>query len=131
MLILSGILYVVFGVLAFFNVPGGHGEHHHTFAHNLTHIVLGLTLLGLTFAFRPAWRQSLCFVFAGSYFVIGLCGALLGEQHATLRIIPGFIEFHSEDYLVHLGTGVFFLILGLLRRSDSEQTTMSRAVRPS
>jgi hypothetical protein len=125
LLILAGILYVLFGVLAFFDIPGGHEEHHHTFAHNLTHIVLGIILLGLTFAFPPLWRRSLCFVVAGSYFVIGACGALLGHNHATLPIIRGLIEFHSEDYMVHIATGFFFLILGLLKRSDMQRTAFT------
>ena len=116
-LVAAGVLYVVFGVLAFFNVPGGHDEHHHSFAHNLTHIVLGLVLLGVTLWTRPAARRSLCLVFAAGYFAIGLLGIVAG-QHATLAIVPGVIEFHAGDYGVHLATGLFFLALGGLKRSD-------------
>ena len=117
-LVASGVLYVVFGVLAFFNLPGGHADHHHTLAHNLTHIVLGLILLGITLRARPSTRQSLCFVFAGSYFVIGICGIFAGH-HAMLSLIPGIVEFHAGDYGVHLATGLFFLALGFFRRSDT------------
>src|SRR5688500_15041083 len=106
-LVVAGILYIVFGLLAFFDIPGGHGEHHHTFAHNLTHIALGILLLGITLRSRPTVRQALCFAFAVGYAVIGLSGMLVGHD-ATLPIIPGIIEFHAGDYAVHFATGLFF-----------------------
>ena len=118
-LIAAGILYVVFGLLAFFDIPGGHGEHHHTFAHNFTHIALGAMLLVITLRSRPAVRQGLCLAFATGYALIGLIGALVGHD-ATLPIIPGIIEFHAGDYGVHFATGLFFLALGLLKRSDRQ-----------
>src|SRR5918992_661263 len=116
-LLIASVLYVVFGILAFFNIPGGHDEHHHTFAHNLTHIVLGLVLFGGTVRFRPAVRQKLCVAFTISYFIISFLGAIIGK-HAMLVLIPGVIEFHAGDYTVHLATGLFFAALGLLKRSD-------------
>ena len=116
-MVIAGILYVLFGILAFFNIPGGHEEHHHTFAHNLTHIVLGLILFGVTVASRPAVRQKLCLVFAFGYFIISFLGAIIG-QHAMLVIIPNLIEFHAADYPVHLATGLFFAALSLVKRSD-------------
>ena len=116
----AGALYVVFGILAFFNIPGGHDEHHHTFAHNLTHIVLGVILLGVAAGSRPAVRQKLCLVFGFGYFVISFVGAIIGK-HATLVIIPGLIEFHASDYTVHLATGLFFAALSLFKRSDERR----------
>ena len=117
LLIVSGTLYVVFGVLAFFNVPGGHDKHHHTFAHNLTHIVLGILLVVIAMRSRPAVRQKLCFIFAAGYFLISFVRAVVGE-HTTLVIIPEVIEFHAGDYSVHFATALFFLALGVFRRSD-------------
>ena len=117
LLVISGILYLAFGILAFFDIPGGHDQHHHTFAHNLTHLILGLVLLGITLKTRPATRQKLCFVVASLYFVIGLLGIVSGS-HASLQIIPGIVEFHAGDYAVHLATGLFFLALGCFKRSD-------------
>lgn len=114
---LAGILYVVFGILAFFNIPGGHDAHHHTFAHNLTHIVLGFILFGIAVRSRPGVRQTLCVVFAIGYFIISFLGAVVGK-HATLVIIPNLIEFHAGDYTVHLATGIFFAALALFKRSD-------------
>jgi hypothetical protein len=108
---------VLFGILAFFNIPGGHDKHHHTFAHNLTHIVLGLILLGVTVSSRSAARQKLCLVFAFGYFVISFLGAIIGT-HSTVVIVPGLIEFHAGDYTVHLATGLFFAALSLFKRSD-------------
>ena len=117
LLVISGILYVIFGVLAFFDIPGGHDEHHHSFAHNLTHIVLGLVLLAVTLRTRPAARQGLCFGFAAVYFLVGAIGLSAGK-HVTLQILPKLIEFHAGDYTVHLATGLFFLALGFFKRSD-------------
>ena len=108
---------MVFGVLAFFDIPGGHDEHHHTFAHNLTHIVLGLVLFGVAMRSRPAVRQKLCVAFAFGYFIISFLGEIIGK-HATLVILPGLIEFHAGDYAVHLATGLFFAALGILKRSN-------------
>lgn len=121
LLVIAGILYVIFGILAFFDIPGGHDEHHHTVAHNLTHIVLGSVLIGLTLLSPSTVRQRACFVFAAAYFVISVLGVVAGK-HATLPILPGVIEFHAGDYGVHLGTGLFFLVLGLLKRSDAPRT---------
>lgn len=117
LLIIAGTLYVIFGVLAFFDIPGGHDEHHHTFAHNLTHIILGGVLLAATMLVPPATRRLLCFGFAAAYTMIGTFGLAIGK-HSTLKLIPGFVEFHAGDYGVHLATAFFFLVLGLLRRSD-------------
>jgi hypothetical protein len=116
-LIVAGVLYVIFGVLAFFNIPGGHDDHHHTFAHNLTHIVLGAVLFIVANLSRPVTRQRLCLVFAFGYFAISFLGAVIG-QHAMLVIIPGLIEFHAGDYTVHLATGLFFAALAVVKRSD-------------
>lgn len=119
-LVSAGVLYVVFGILAFFNIPGGHDEHHHSFAHNLTHIVLGLILFGVAVGSRPAARQKLCLAFAFGYFTISFLGAIIGT-HATLVIVPGLIEFHAGDYAVHLATGLFFAALSLFKRSDQRR----------
>ena len=119
-LIVAAMLYVVFGVLAFFNIPGGHDAHHHTFAHNVTHILLGAILLTVALCSRPSARQKLCLVFAFGYFVITFFGAIVGE-HAMLVIVPRLIEFHAGDYTVHLATGLFFAALSLLKRSDERR----------
>lgn len=116
-MVVAGFLYVVFGILAFFNIPGGHDEHHHTFAHNLTHIILGLVLFGVAVRSRPAVRQKLCVAFAIGYFLISFLGAIIGK-HATLVLLPGFVEFHAGDYTVHLATGLFFAALSIVKRSD-------------
>lgn len=108
---------MLFGILAFFNIPGGHDEHHHSFAHNLTHIVLGVILFGVALGSRSAVRQKLCLTFAFGYFIISFLGAIIGT-HATLVIVPGLIEFHAGDYTVHLATGLFFAALSLFKRSD-------------
>src|SRR5687767_10187577 len=79
LLLLAGALYVLFGVLAFFDIPGVHEEHHHTFAHNLTHIVLGVLLLGITLKCPPSIRQAACFLFAAGYLVLGAYGVSLGK----------------------------------------------------
>ena len=116
-MVIASVLYVIFGILAFFNIPGGHDEHHHAFAHNLTHIVLGLILFGVTMRSRPVVRQKLCVTFAIGYFIISFLGAVVG-RHATIVVIPGLIEFHAGDYTVHLATGLFFAALSILKRSD-------------
>ena len=119
LLVVTGILYLIFGILAFFDIPGGHDEHHHTYAHNLTHIVLGLILLAVTLK-RPApTRQGLCFTFATIYFLIAFSGSILGKS-ASLVVLPGIIEFHAGDYAVHFATALFFIALGMLKRSDQK-----------
>src|SRR5687768_10956707 len=122
-LVLASILYVVFGILAFFNIPGGHDEHHHTFAHNLTHIILGLVLFGVAVRSRPIIRQKLCVAFAIGYFIISFVGAIVAK-HAMLVVIPGLIEFHAGDYTVHLATGLFFAALSIVKRSDERPLPM-------
>src|SRR5215207_8582333 len=77
-LVVASILYVAFGILAFFDIPGGHDDHHHTFAHNLTHIVLGLVLFGVAMRSRPVIRQKLCLAFAIGYLVISFLGLFIG-----------------------------------------------------
>ena len=116
-LIIAGVLYVLFGILAFFNIPGGHDRHHHTSAHNLTHIVLGAILFGIATLSRPSTRQRLCIVFAFGYFTIAFLGAVIGKD-AMLVIVPGIIEFHAGDYVVHLVTALFFAAIALLKRSS-------------
>lgn len=125
-LVVAGMLYVMFGALAFFDIPGGHDEHHHTFAHNLTHIVLGLVLMGVTLKTSAAARQGLCFGFAAVYFLIGAIGLSAG-RHVTLQIVPGLIEFHAGDYAVHLATGLFFLALSFFKRSSERAPTEAAA----
>lgn len=121
LLLLAGALYVLFGVLAFFDIPGGHEEHHHTFAHNLTHIVLGVVLLGITLKCPPSIRQAACFLLAAGYLLLGAYGASLGKTF-TIAIVPEIIEFHAGDYAVHLATGFVFLLLALFKRSDRTPT---------
>jgi peptidoglycan/LPS O-acetylase OafA/YrhL len=125
LLVAAGTLYVLFGVLAFFNIPGGHDQHHHTFAHNLTHILLGILLVTVALRSRPVVRQTLCFIFAACYFLISFVGVIEGE-HTMLVIVPKVIEFHAGDYGVHLATGLFFLALGAFKRSD-ERMKFKRA----
>ena len=94
LLIIAGVLYVIFGILAFFNIPGGHEAEHHTFADNLTHIILGVTLLLITLLCPAPARQILCFAFAMLYCVIGLYGTFQGKS-AMFKIVPGLVEFHA------------------------------------
>jgi hypothetical protein len=122
LLIIAGALYVLFGILAFFDIPGGHDQHHHTFAHNLTHIILGCVLLAVTVRFPPRARRRLCLGFAAAYAVIASFGLTMGK-HTTLKVVPGMIEFHAGDYAVHFATALFFLFVGLLRRSDTASPT--------
>lgn len=114
----AGVLYILFGIMAFCGIPGGHEDHHHTFAHNLTHIVLGSALLVFTFCCRAAMRKIVCFSFGAGYFAIAIIGAMMGAP-SSLPLLPGVLEFHAGDYLVHFATGVVFVGLGLIRRSDS------------
>jgi heme A synthase len=119
-LIVAGVLYVVFGILAFFDIPGGHEEHHHSFAHNLTHIILGLILLFVTTKTNPRVRKVLCFFFTSAYCLIGLFGAGMSKT-ATLKIVPGIVEFHAGDYGVHLATAFFFFVIAGFKRSDKAE----------
>ena len=113
---------MAFGILAFFDIPGGHDDHHHTFAHNLTHIVLGLILFAVAVRSRPAVRQKLCLAFAVGYILISFVGGMVGK-HAMLVLVPGLIEFHAGDYAVHFATGLFFAALSLIRPSDQQRST--------
>lgn len=119
LLAIAGLLYVTFGILAFFNIPGGHEAEHHTSAHNVTHIVLGLTLLAIAWRSPAPIRKFLCFVFAMAYCGIGIYGTFAGKE-AMLKIVPGVVEFHAGDYMVHLATAFFFFALTLIR-SDAPQ----------
>jgi peptidoglycan/LPS O-acetylase OafA/YrhL len=117
LLIAAGVLYIAFGILAFFDIPGGHDEHHHSTAHNLTHLILGALLLVVALRSPARVRQYLCLGLAAGYIVIGWIGLRTGHT-ATVALLPGLIEFHAGDYTVHLATAFVFLVLGVLRRSD-------------
>jgi hypothetical protein len=117
LLILFGVLFIAFGVSAFFGVPGGHEASHHTIGHNLTHIIAGLIMLDIALVGTAGSRRGFCFAFGAMYLLIGLFG-IFSEQD-SLRIIPGLIEFHLEDNWVQIATGLLFFALGLLRKDSA------------
>ena len=113
-LILFGLLFIGFGVSAFFGVPGGHEASHHTIGHNLTHIVAGLLVLDIALVGTAGGRRGFCVAFGAMYLLIGVFGAF--SERDSLRVIPGLIEFHLEDNWVQIGTGLLFVALGFVRK---------------
>ena len=116
LLLIFGMLFIAFGVGAFFGVPGAHDAGHHAPGHNITHIVAGLVVLNIALAGPPGVRRLFCFGFGAIYLAIGVFG--LFSVQDSLRIIPGMIEFHLEDDWVQIGTGVLFLALGFLKKAE-------------
>ena len=114
LLILFGLLFMAFGVSAFFGVPGAHESSHHTIGHNLTHIIAGLLVLDIALVGTANGRRGFCFVFGAMYLLIGMFGIF--SERDSLRIIPGLIEFHLEDNWVQIVTGLLFVGLGLLKK---------------
>jgi hypothetical protein len=114
LLILFGMLFIAFGIGAFFGVPGGHDGSHHTVGHNLTHIIAGLLLLDIALVGSAATRRSFCFLFGLIYLAIGLFGVF--SVRDSLRIVPGLIEFHLEDEWIQFTTGFLFIVVGLLKK---------------
>lgn len=114
LLVLFGVLFIAFGVGAFFGVPGGHDASHHTIGHNLTHIIAGVAVLWVAWAGNSGTRRWFCFAFGAVYLAIGLLGAFTVRDN--LRVIPGVMEFHLEDHWVQIGTGLLFMVLGLLKK---------------
>src|SRR4051812_24489386 len=114
LLVLFGALFIAFGVGAFFGVPGRHDASHHTIGHNLTHIIAGIAVLAVALAGTSDSRRWFCFAFGAMYLVIGFFGMF--SVRDSLRIIPGMIEFHLEDDWVQIGTGLLFIVLGLLKK---------------
>jgi ABC-type transport system involved in multi-copper enzyme maturation permease subunit len=119
-LILSGLLFIAFGIGAFFGVPGGHDASHHTPGHNLTHILAGLLVLSIAFAGGSGTRRSFCFAFGAIYLAIGIFGIF--SVRDSLRLVPGLIEFHLEDDWVQIGTGLLFAALGLLKKVPADDS---------
>ena len=113
LLVLFGVLFIAFGVGAFFGVPGGHDGTHHSIGHNLTHIVAGLLILDVALVGSSATRRSFCFLFGAIYLAIGLFGIF--SVRDSLRIVPGLIEFHLEDEWIQMATGLLFVVIGLLK----------------
>jgi len=116
LLILFGLLFIAFGISAFFGVPGGHDASHHTVGHNLTHIIAGLLVLDIALVGSAATRRGFCFAFGAAYLLIGLFGIF--SVRDSLRVIPGLIEFHLEDDWVQIATGLLFIALGFLRKAS-------------
>jgi hypothetical protein len=114
LLLTFGVLFIAFGVGAFFGVPGGHDASHHTVGHNLTHIIAGLLVLDVALAGSSATRRSFCFIFGALYLTIGIIGVF--SVRDSLRVIPGLVEFHLEDDWVQIGTGLLFVTIGLFKK---------------
>jgi hypothetical protein len=114
LLLLFGALFVAFGLGAFFGVPGGHDASHHTIGHNFTHVIAGLALLWVALVGNSGTRRWFCFVFGAVYLAIGLFGVFSVKDN--LRLLPGVFEFHLEDDWVQMGTGLLFIVLGLLKK---------------
>jgi hypothetical protein len=112
-LFLFGFLFIAFGVGAFFGVPGGHDAGHHRIGHNVTHLFAGAVTLWVAFAGTSASRCRFCLAFGLAYLCLGLSGVF--SEQENLRLIPGLLEFHLEDYWVQLTTAVLFLALSLFR----------------
>jgi hypothetical protein len=117
LLIICGVLFTAFGISAFFGVPGGHDESHHTVGHNLTHIIAGLLVLDVALVSSARGRRGFCFVFGAVYLLIGMFGVFSGRD--SLRIVPGVLEFHLEDDWIQIATGLLFVALGFLKRVPS------------
>jgi hypothetical protein len=117
LLIIFGLLFIAFGIGAFFGVPGGHDGEHHRVAHNLTHIIAGVIVLYVALVGNSGTRRSFCFTFGLIYLAIGLFGVFSVQD--SLRVVPGLIEFHLEDDWVQMATGALFIALGLLKRGPS------------
>lgn len=116
LLILFGLLFMAFGVSAFFGVPGAHAASHHTIGHNLTHIIAGLIVLDIALVGTASGRRGFCLVFGAMYLLIGMFGIF--SERDSLRIVPGLIEFHLEDNWVQIVTGLLFVALGLLKKAS-------------
>ncbi len=114
LLLLFGALFIAFGIGAFMGVPGGHDSSHHSIGHNLTHIVAGILIIGIALVGNSGTRQWFCFAFGAAYLAVGVFGMF--SVRDSLRLVPGLIEFHLEDDWVQMGTGLLFIVLGLLKR---------------
>lgn len=118
LLILFGVLFIAFGISAFFGVPGAHDSGHHTAGHNLTHIIAGLLILDIALVGSAATRRGFCFAFGAVYLLIGTFGVFTVQD--SLRLVPGLIEFHLEDDWVQIATGLLFIALGFLRKASTQ-----------
>jgi hypothetical protein len=118
LLVLFGVLFIAFGISAFFGVPGAHDSDHHTIGHNLTHIVAGLLILDVALVGSAATRRGFCFIFGAVYLLIGVFGVF--SVRDSLRIVPGLVEFHLEDNWIQMLTGCLFIVLGLLKKVPAQ-----------
>ena len=91
-----------------------HDASHHTIGHNLTHLIAGGVVLWVAWAGTSGTRRWFCFAFGAAYLAIGFFGFF--SVRDALRLIPGILEFHLEDHWVQIGTGLLFVVLGLLKK---------------
>lgn len=110
-----GILYVLFGLLAFVGVPGLHASHHHTTAHNITHIVLGVIIGAVAIQSQSRGRRILCVVFAIGYIALVMIGLAFPNMH-NLTLLPGVLAFAMEDRVVYGATACFFGFLAAIEK---------------
>lgn len=123
-----GVAFLVVGV-AGMAIPGLLGTHL-SGLHNLIHFVSGFLALafGLRSNSRPA--MNFCFGFGTLYALLGVLGFVIGEPgisstpHIDIdnnlwALIPGSLEFGTNDHVLHVVIGAAFITAGFITRAKN------------
>ena len=129
--ILIGIVFIVVGILGFFDNPvvgASEGAIFHADSfHNTVHLVSGALFLLIALA-SPARAGLFLKIFGLVYLLLGIIGLTrIGDEGMTE--IFGILHVNGADNYLHIGLGVLILLAGFLPayRLDTNDRTTYRA----
>lgn len=86
------------------------------FTLNLLHLTSGGAALYFGLRAEENPPRTFCIVLGGFYSLLGLAGFSADGSHNLLTIIPGTLILGTMDHLLHLGLGIWFLLVGLVQK---------------
>lgn len=113
-----GLIFIVVGVLGFIDNPiigeSDKATFHADTMHNWVHIGSGILFLLVALA-APGAAAAFMILFGLVYLVIGILGyTAMGD--ADMGKVLGILHVNKADNYLHMGLGLFILILGLASR---------------
>jgi uncharacterized membrane protein HdeD (DUF308 family) len=122
-----GWAFILIGVLGFI-IPGFMGMHLGV-AHNAIHLLSGVMALMAGLSEKPKSAYLFSLWFGSIYGLLGVAGFLFGkmafpsmgymlhEDRFLLSVIPGALEFGTNDHIIHILIAAAFLLPNLKWRS--------------
>ena len=126
--IISGIVFVLVGLLGFVDNPlvGMDAFFEADMAHNLVHLVIGLTLLAV--AFLATAQSALWLKIIG---VVYLIVAVLGFFLTSGGMLLGIMAVNDADHWLHVVLGVALLAAGYLANGETSATSAAPPTPPA